>query len=146
MPESLPTDLDRIKLVREFETVSPDLADWAERELSSGQTVEQITARLRRVMAIVAPLRAAAEPLPANVTQTETEFSLGWARANPELFAQAVESFQTKTPVTHWRHGIDLGRTGFLKLLAYRRPVPYASIMEHLDDGDTYLREIGQKF
>lgn len=143
MSTSLPTDLDRIALVKQLETVSPEIADWAERQLCDGQTVEQIKERLRRVMRIAAPLRSAEQPIGDQVSRIDTEFNLNWADANPELFAQAVRAFQTKTPVTHWAHHVDLSRECYITLIAVRRAQPFDSVKDYLADDKRYLRETG---
>jgi len=83
-----------------------------------------------------------------SVTRTETEMNKGWAEANPELFVRSVFDFQANTPVTHWRHFVDLGRPGYVTLIAVRRDKPFADRSAYLADGArdglTFLKETGR--
>jgi hypothetical protein len=76
-------------------------------------------------------------------TRTETEMSLVWGENHPALFVEAVKRFQDETPITHWRHHVDLGRKGFITLIASRRPQPFESVQDYLKDGGPFLQEIG---
>lgn len=82
-----------------------------------------------------------------SVTRTEREVNFAWATNHPELFVTTFKNFQDETPVTHWRHHIDLGRPGYVKLIATRRAKPFDSVKDYLvdgsSDGRTYLTEIG---
>lgn len=79
----------------------------------------------------------------ANVTRTDREFNLNWAKANPALFVQSVADFQNETPITHWRHFVDLSRGSFVKLIAVRRDKPFDSVTDYVMDDKLYLRETG---
>lgn len=142
-PSECSVDLAEIAFVEQIKTVSPELAGWTELELLKGRSVEQIKTQLRRVMRVVTPLREAEAPVAENVSRTETEFNLNWARENPELFAQAVAAFQTKTPITHWQHFVDLSRQSFMKLIAARRDKPFDSVTDYVMEDKLYLRETG---
>ncbi len=82
-----------------------------------------------------------------NVSRTEREVNFGWANNNPELFVATVKDFQKETPVTEWRHHIDLSRPGYVTLIATRRRKPFDNIKDYLangsSEGRTYLSEIG---
>lgn len=136
-------DLEQITFVEQAKTVSPEFASWANAQFLAGRSVESVKEQVRRVMRVVTPLREAQAPLADNVSQTETEFNLGWADNNPELFAQAVRAFQTKTPITHWRHHVDLSREGFITLMAYRRAQPFNTVRDYLAVEKLYLKETG---
>lgn len=83
-----------------------------------------------------------AAPAP-NVSRAETSMYLSWGRENPALFVQSVERFQQDHPVTHWRHHIDLGLRGSVKLIAVRREQPFDSVQDYLAVDNLYLSEIG---
>lgn len=138
-----PVDLEMVDFVRQIKSVSAELAVWAENQIRQGRSLGAIKEQLRHAMRVVTPLREAVEPPADNVTQIEQEFNFVWAQNNPELFAQALREFQRKTPITHWRHRIDLSREGFLTLYAYRRPKPFGSVRDYLAVDKLYLREIG---
>lgn len=57
-----------------------------------------------------------------HVAMVQSEYNFGWARENPELFAALLQSFQTQHPATEWTHHINLDRTGFMELIAVRKP------------------------
>lgn len=84
-----------------------------------------------------------AEPIHDNVSRFETEFNLNWAKANPELFVERVETFQSRAPITHWQHFIDLSRDRFMKLIAVRRDKPFDSVTDYVMEDKLYLRETG---
>jgi hypothetical protein len=133
----------KIEFCLQIGTVSKELADWAEVQFAAGRSLDSVRQQLRRVIRAVTPLREAAEPIADNVTRTETEFNLNWAHENPELFAQAVKAFQTKAPITHWAHHIDLSREQFMTLIAVRRDKPFDSVMDYVMADKLYLRETG---
>lgn len=128
-------------------SISPELTAWVDSQRRAGRSDEDIMSQMRRVIGVLQPLKDAEAPIADNVSRTETEMNLVWARNNPELFVQAVEAFQNKTPVTHWRHTVDLGRKGFVTLIANRRPQPFDDVQAYLaeDNGNLFLREIGAR-
>jgi hypothetical protein len=134
---------EQIEFCKQLKSVSQDLADWADQQFDAGRSLDHVKEQLLRVMKIVTPLRAAAEPVAENVTRTETEMNFGWAQQVPHLFVKSIQSFQKKTPITHWRHFIDLSRDGFITLIAQRRETPFDSVTEYLADDKRYLREVG---
>jgi hypothetical protein len=84
-----------------------------------------------------------ADSIEALVSRRETELNLNWGRENPALFVEAVAKFQEQHPVTDWKHHVDLGRNGFLTLIATRREKPFESVQAYLADDHLYLNEIG---
>lgn len=136
---------EQIEFCQQISTVSNDLADWAEKQFQGGRSLESVKEQILRVMKIVVPLRKAAEPVRDNVTRIEIEMNLGWAQDVPHLFVQSIAEFQNKTPITHWRHYVDLGRNGFISLMAERREKPFDSVKDYLADDKRYLREIGRE-
>lgn len=136
-------DLDQLTFVGQIATVSAELAQWAQEQFNNGRSLESVKEQLLHVMKIVAPFRAAAEPIAENVTRTEIEMNFAWAEQVPHLFVQSVKEFQNKTPITHWRHHVDLGRKGFITLIATRREKPFDSVQDYLADDKLYLREVG---
>lgn len=57
-----------------------------------------------------------------HVAMVQSEYNFGWARENPELFAARVQNFQTQHPATEWNHHVNLDRSGFMELIAIRKP------------------------
>lgn len=80
-------------------------------------------------------------------SRTESEFNLLWAENNPALFVSRIQEFQKDHPVTHWRHHVDLGRNGFITLIAVKRDTPFDTVQDYLKagrlDGELFLSEIG---
>lgn len=103
-------------------SISPELTAWVDDQRRAGRSDDEIMSQMRRVVRVLQPLRDAAAEIGENVTRTETEFNLGWATANPELFAESVVAFQKKAPATGWTHHVDLDRSGFMTLIAVRKP------------------------
>lgn len=136
-------DLKEIEFVEQIKTVSAELADWAQAQFAAGRSVEQVKSQVRRVMRVITPLREAEAPLSPETSRTETEFNLNWARENPELFAQAVAAFQTKTPITDWKHFVDLSRQSFMVLIAVRRDKPFETVTDYVMEDKLYLTETG---
>lgn len=134
---------DQIAFCQQLSTVSQDLADWADKQFDAGRSLDSVKEQLLRVMKVVTPLRAAAEPVADNVSRIETEMNSGWAEQVPHLFVQSVFAFQKKTPITHWRHFVDLSREGYITIIAQRREKPFDSIKDYLADDKLYLRETG---
>ena len=58
-----------------------------------------------------------------SIARRETEYSLLWAQANPDLFVASVMQFQADNPAADWAHTVDLGRRNFLTLIATRREI-----------------------
>jgi hypothetical protein len=138
---------DQFQLPNGMFSISPELTQWVDSQRRAGRSDEDIMSQMRRVIGVLQPLRDAEAEIAENVSRTETEFNFVWAENNPELFAQGVKAFQTKTPITHWQHFVDLGRAGFITLIAVRRPQPFESVQDYLNhgrlQGETFLSEIG---
>lgn len=134
---------EQYKLPNGMFTISPELTAWVNEQRRAGVRDEQIMSQMRRVIGVIQPLRDAEAEIGENVTRSETEFNLNWAKANPELFAQSVAAFQKKAPITHWQHFIDLSRDCFMKLIAVRRDKPFDSVTDYVMEDKLYLRETG---
>lgn len=134
---------DQFQLPNGMFSISPELTKWVDAQRSAGRTDMDIMSQMRRVIGVLQPIRDAEAPVADNVSRTETEFNLNWAKANPELFADAVVAFQNKTPITHWQHYVDLSRGSFMKLIAVRRDKPFDSVTDYVMEDKLYLRETG---
>lgn len=137
---------DQFQLPNGMFSISPELMEWVNSQRRAGRSDSDIMSQMRRVIGVLQPLRDAEEPIRDDVSRTETEFNLNWAKANPELFAQAVESFQSKTPITDWKHFVDLSRESFMTLIAVRRDQPFETVTDYvMADEHLYLRETGHE-
>lgn len=124
-------------------SISPELTAWVDAQRRAGRSDSDIMSQMRRVIGIIQPIRDAEAPVADNVSRTETEFNLNWAKVNPELFADGVTAFQNKTPITHWQHFVDLSRKSFMTLIAVRRDKPFDSVTDYVMEDKLYLRETG---
>lgn len=124
-------------------SISPELTEWVNSQRRAGRPDHDIMSQMRRVIGVLQPLRDAEEPISDSVSRSETEFNLNWAQANPELFVQAVQAFQKKAPITHWRHYVDLSRASFMTLIADRREKPFDSVTDYVMEDKLYLKETG---
>jgi hypothetical protein len=124
-------------------SISPELTAWVNEQRKAGRSDADIMSQMRRVIGVLQPIRDMADPIHENVSRFETEFNLNWAKANPELFVESVQTFQRRAPITHWQHFIDLSRDCFMKLIAVRRDKPFDSVTDYVMEDKLYLRETG---